>query len=56
MVSTESRPLKDLTTEEAVMKMELSGDHFMLYRDEADRKLKVIYRHSDEDYGIIQAE
>lgn len=56
IVSTESRPLKLLTTEEAVMKMELSGEHFMLYRDALDNKLKVIYRHSYENYGIIQAE
>lgn len=56
VVATETRPLKILTTQEAIMKMELSGDHFMLYRDEVDRKLKAIYRHSDENYGIIQVE
>lgn len=56
IVTTEARPLKLLTTEEAVMKMELSGEHFILYRDAVDKKLKIIYRHSDENYGIIQAE
>lgn len=56
VVKTEMKPLKLLKTEEAIMKMELSGEHFMLYRDETDRKLKVIYRYSDENYGIIQAE
>ncbi len=56
VVATESRPLKTLTTEEAMMKIELSGDQFMLFRDEVDQKLKVIYHRSDEHYGIIQAE
>jgi putative sigma-54 modulation protein len=56
VVATESRPLKVLTTEEAIMKIELSGDNFMLFRDEVDQKLKVIYHRSDEHYGIIQAE
>ncbi|NGX45390.1 MAG: Ribosome-associated factor Y [Chlamydiae bacterium] len=56
VVATESRPLKILTTDEAIMKIELSGDHFMLFRDEVDQKLKVIYHRSDEHYGIIQAE
>lgn len=57
VLATESQVLKTLTTEEAIMKMELSQDPFMLFRDEADKKLKLIYRREeDEHYGIIQAE
>lgn len=56
VIATDTQPLKTLTTEEAIVKIELSGDHFLLYRDEADRKLKVIYRREDQNYGIIQAE
>lgn len=56
VVETKSRPLKILTPEEAVMKMELSGDHFLVYRDEKDRKLKVIYRYTDDHYAIIEVE
>ncbi len=56
VIATETRPLKTISTNEAVMKLELSGDNFLIYRDEADRKLKVIYRRSDENYGVIQAE
>lgn len=56
VIAKETRPLKTLTTEEAIVKIELSGDHFLLYRDEADRKLKIIYRREDQNYGIIQAE
>lgn len=54
--ATDTRILKVLKTEEAIMKMELSGDQFMLYRDENDNRLKLIYRRKDDHYGVIQAE
>jgi len=56
VLATESQVLKSLTMDEAIMKMELSQDPFMLYRDEVDKKLKVIYRREDEHYGVIEAE
>jgi len=56
VIGQETIPLKTLLIGEAVMKMELSGDHFLLYRAEEDRKIKVIYRRKDGNYGIIQAE
>lgn len=56
VVSAEKRPLKTLTTAEAIMKMELSNDLFMLYRSEEERKLKVIYRRKDGNYGIMEPE
>lgn len=56
VVGKKTVPLKILTTEEAVMKMELSGYHFLIFRGEEDQKLKVIYRRDDESYGIIQTE
>lgn len=54
VVKQETRPLKTLTYEEAVMKMELSGDSFMIFKNEADQKLKVIYLRKDRNYGIIE--
>jgi putative sigma-54 modulation protein len=45
-----------LTADEAVMKMDLSGDKFMVYKSEEDQKLKVIYRRRDGDYGLISPE
>lgn len=56
VVETKAHPLKTLTTEEAVMKIELSGDHFIVYRDEVDHKIKVIYRYSEDHYAIMQVE
>lgn len=56
VIGTESKPLKMLTIEEAMMKMDLSGDDFMIFRCEEDQKLKVMYRRTDGNYGLIQPE
>jgi putative sigma-54 modulation protein len=56
IIGNDKRTLKFLTAEEAIMKMELSGDPFMIFRGEEDRKLKVIYRRNDGNYGIILPE
>jgi putative sigma-54 modulation protein len=56
VVSREVRHLKTLNQEEAIMKMELSEESFLVYRGEEDQKLKVIYRREDENYGVIEAE
>ncbi len=56
VIGNEKMPLKMLTTEEAVMKMDLSDAHFLVFRGEEDRKLKVIYRREDGNYGLILPE
>lgn len=56
IVSQETRPLKVLTHEDAIIKMELSGDNFLIFRSEEDRKLKVIYRRGDGNLGIISVQ
>jgi putative sigma-54 modulation protein len=50
------RSLKTLTLQEAVMKMELSRDHFLIYKSEEDKELKILYRRKDDSYGIISLE
>ena len=56
VVKKKKRPLKTLTIDEAVMKMELSDDNFKVYRSEEDQVLKVIYRRRDGSYGVISPE
>ncbi len=56
IIGTETKPLKTVTVEEAVMKMDLSGDSFLIFRGEEDMKLKVLYRRKDGHYGLIQLE
>lgn len=54
VVAKETMPLKTLTQDEAIMKMEITSDPFMIFRSEEDQKLKVIYRREDENYGLVQ--
>lgn len=54
IVSKETKLLKTLNIPEAVMKMDLSGDAFLLFHSEEDHKLKLIYRRNDGNYGIIE--
>ncbi len=54
IVKQEIRPLKTLTYDEAIMKMELSNDMFLIFKNEEDQKLKIIYRRQDGNYGVIE--
>lgn len=56
IVRRETKPLKTLTRDEAIMKMELSDDAFLIFRSEEDQKLKVIYRRKDNNFGVIEVE
>jgi len=56
VVATETRRLKLLTDDEAIMRMELSGEPLMVYRSEITQRLQVIYRREDGNYGIIRPE
>lgn len=58
IVSKATRPLKDLTDGEAMMKLDLSGDPFIVYRCEEspNRQIKIMYRRKDGDYGVITPE
>ncbi len=56
IVAQETLPLKSLRIEEATMKMDLSGDTFLLFREEESHKLKLIYRRNDGNYGLINPE
>lgn len=58
IVSKTTRPLKTLTDGEAIMKLDLSGDSFLIYRCEESpgRDLKIMYRRNDGDFGVITPE
>ncbi|MFV0339552.1 MAG: ribosome hibernation-promoting factor, HPF/YfiA family [Parachlamydiaceae bacterium] len=56
--ATKKRPLKTLTLDEAIFEFELSGDEFqfLVFRSEEDKKLKVLYRTKDGNYGVLEPE
>ena len=51
---TEKKPLKTLNQNEAIMRFELSGDNFLIYNSEEDKRIKVIYRRKEGNLGIIE--
>ncbi len=56
VVAKELMSLKTLTQDEAIIKMEISDDPFLIFRSEEDQKMKVIYRRPDDNYGIVQVQ
>ncbi len=56
IVRKETQPLKILTVEEAIMKMDLSQAPVILFKGEEDQKLKVLYRRADGNLGVIEPE
>ena len=42
-----------MSREEAILRMNLLGHQFFMFRDEADGKICVVYRPRDEEYGLI---
>lgn len=56
VIKKKKRPMKTLTIDEAVMKMELSDDNFMIFKSEEEQAIKVIYRRRNGSYGVISPE
>jgi len=54
VVAKETLPLKTLTQDEALMKMEITDEPFLIFRSEEDQKIKIIYRREDRNYGLVQ--
>ena len=47
--------LKPIDEEEAITQMELLGHSFFVFKNVDTKKINVVYKRSDEDYGIIEA-
>ncbi len=56
IVKIETQPIKILTDQEAVRSMNVSVMPVMVFRDEMTRKLKVIYRRQDGNFGVLEPE
>lgn len=56
IVAQEKMTLKMLTCDEAVMKMEITGDPFLIFKAEEDQKIKVIYRRDDRNYSLVNVQ
>ena len=45
--------LKSMTTEEAILQMNLLGHSFFIFQNADDGKVNVVYRRNEEGYGLI---
>lgn len=54
IVTQKTLSVRSLTLDEAIMKMELSGDAFLIFRDEKNLKPMIIYRCRDDNYGLFE--
>ncbi len=54
LVKNKKIELKPLSSEEAIVEMELSGHDFYVYLDKETQKTHVVYRREDGDYAIIE--
>lgn len=55
IVKEEKKVIKTLSDGEAIVKMEQSGEPFMIYCCEKDYGLKIMYRRKDGNFGVIEA-
>jgi putative sigma-54 modulation protein len=53
IVATKTHPIKTITPSEAMMKLELSDDPFLVFRNQEDLRIKILYRLEDGNYGLI---
>lgn len=56
IIKQEKMSLSTLTYQEAIKKLEFSPEPFLIFRNEEDQKLKVIYRHEEGDFAVIEPE
>jgi len=53
LVKTKTLATKPMSTEEAILQMELLGHDFFVFRSEDTEGTNVLYRRNDGDYGLI---
>ncbi len=56
VVRTKRFSMKPMTTEEAILQMNLLGHSFYVYRNLENNAVDVVYRRNNGGYGVIEAE
>lgn len=56
VVKTKRFAVKPMSTEEAILQMELLGHNFFVFRDSETEEVNVVYKRRDGDYGLIEPE
>ena len=55
-MKTKRFAVKPVTTEEAILQMNLLGHSFYVFRNSATEEVNVLYRRRDGHYGLIEPE
>ena len=55
-IRRKSFPIKPMSTEEAIMQMNLLDHEFFVFKDDKTEKLCVVYKRHDSSYGLIEAD
>lgn len=56
IVKTKKFAIKPMSSEEAVLEMELLGHNFFVFRNGETGEVNVVYKRKDGDYGLIEPE
>ncbi len=56
VVSVPAGPLKPMSVEEALLQVSGTEREFLVFRNSASRRISVLYRRRDGNYGIIEPE
>ena len=48
--------VKPMNEDEAILQMELLGHQFYMYKDSETNKAAVVYKRTDGNYGVLEAE
>ena len=56
VVRSKTVSAKPMSTEEAILQMNMLGHDFYVFKDESNEKVCVVYRRKDGNYGLIEAE
>jgi len=56
IVERSSIPIKPMTIEDAILKLEKNTDQFLVFRNASSDRINVLYRRSDNQLGLITPE
>lgn len=54
IVKTKTFDTKPMSAEEAVLQMNLLGHNFFVFENSSDSKTSIVYKRTDNDYGLIE--
>ena len=56
IVRTDRLPIKPMSVEEAALRIEISSQEFLVFRDSGSDRISVLYKRRDGDFGLIVPE